>query len=341
MGNANNRRGMTRLTALAFVGLALAACGGDGSVAPPAQQGSLTIEATAGEWYPGDVLTLRAVVRDARGEVVAGAPVTWTVDDPARAELDAAGTATLLTPGAVTFTARSGALRATRLVAVQPLVVTLVTVTPSPLRLDLGGVGVLGVRVQGAGGRDVMGRQVTLTSDNPAIATIDAAGRVHAVAPGVTTVRATADGVAGTARVEVSETPSSLALSRVGGARLPLLVSGDTVTVFGERFYHEVFIESGTLALGGGTAPRYDLSIRYVEYRVTGPANARQYLPMGTWRERDFGTMRRDARGDLHFTSEYYWPLMHTAVPVSQGMQVRYRIPGDDQYLDLLYAPEP
>jgi hypothetical protein len=53
------------------------------------------------------------------------------------------------------------------------------------------------------------------------------------------------------------------------------------------------------------------------------------------------GGVEQDARGDLRLTSTYIWPLVHTAIPVSGGMDVRYRIPGTNEYLDLRYLREP
>jgi len=44
-----------------------------------------------------------------------------------------------------------------------------------------------------------------------------------------------------------------------------------------------------------------------------------------------------DARGDLLMTSEFISPLHHTAEAVSGGVRVRFRIPGEDSYLNLLY----
>lgn len=325
------------LSALVLV----AACDSDptsGPVVPPGY--TLSIEVPAGTWYPGDVTTLRAIVRDAQGAELPDAPVAWEVSHPDRAEVAPGGEATFLAPGDFSVTARSGALTAKRTLHVNALTVKSVSVLPGELQLRGGDVVVLGVRVQGEGGRDVLGRLVTITSDNPAIASIDAAGRVHAISPGVTVVRATSEGVVGTARVEVSDLPATHELRRVGSDRLPFLVSADSVTWDGVREYHEVFLEGGTFQLSGGASPTYAIDIRFAEYRVTGPVGQRNYVFLMSTHERDVGTVQRDARGDLLLTSTYVYPLQHTASSESNGMRLRFRVPGDNTILDLLYTRE-
>lgn len=318
-----------------------AGCASDRSGGPLPPPGlTLSIEVPDGTWYPGDVTTLRAIVRDAGGTEDPAAAIAWEVSHTSRAEVAPGGHVTFLSPGDLTVTARSGGLSATRALHVHPLTVKQVSVLPGELQLRAGDVMVLGIRVQGEGGRDVLGRLVTITSDDPAVASIDASGRVHAIASGVTLVRATSEGVVGTARVEVSARPATHELRRVGGDRLPQLVSADTVTWDGVREYHEVFLEGGTFQLSGGANPTYAIDVRYAEYRVSGPVGQRTYVYLLSQHERDFGTVERDARGDLMLTSTLIYPLRHTATADADGMRLRFRIPGEDTILDMLYTRE-
>lgn len=317
--------------------LALAACGDDASAPATRIPTTITLEVPGAEVYEGDVLELRAVVRDARGAVIPDAAVTWSASNTTRAEVAPNGSTTFLRPGAVNVTASVGALVASHPFDVQQLHVLQVTVTSPRALLAPGDLVSIGVRVQGEGGRDVMGRVVTLASDDPHIISIDNAGRLRALKAGTATVRATADGVTGTARVQVVGDESVLSLSRVGGAKLPLLVDGDSVSWNGVREYHEVFIEGGRLIVTEGDASRYAIEIRYAEYLVTGAPGSRTYALRATWRERDFGVAAGGASGALVMTSEYVSPLQHTATGVADGWQVRYRIAGTDEYLDLLY----
>jgi hypothetical protein len=317
----------------------LAACS-DSPVTPPEHNTSLSITPPAGTLYEQDVVTFVATVRDAAGSPVPGANIQWSSSDATRAEVGGSGVVTLLKPGLVTITARSGPLAATFDVNVQPLAVLAVKVLPDSLRLGRGDITVVGVKVEGIGGRTIVGRLVTITSDDPSIATIDASGRVRAIAAGTTNVRATADGVSGTARLTVLPADASLSLYRLNGTRLPAFITGDSVTVFGVREYHEVFAEGGDLVLSTDGRPRYHVDIRYAEYNVRTVNGTKVYELRHTSREQDFGGVQYDARGDLLMTSEYISPLSHTAIPDAAGFSVRYRIPGTDEYLNLLYRRE-
>ncbi|MBC7896699.1 MAG: Ig-like domain-containing protein [Cytophagaceae bacterium] len=319
---------------------AIAACSDSPSTAPTPNR-SLTIAPQAGTIYEQDVVTLVATVRDANGAPVPGATIQWSTNDPTRAEVGNGGVVTLLKPGNVTITARSGQLTASIVANVQPLTVLAVQVLPDSLRLGRGDITVVGVRAEGIGGRTILGRLVKITSDDPSIATIDAAGRVRAIAAGTTNVRATADGVSGTARITVLAADASLPLHQLNGARLPAFITGDSVTVFGVREYHEVFAEGGDLVLSTLGRPRYHVDVRYAEYNVRTVNGTKVYELRHTSREQDFGGVQYDARGDLLMTSEYISPLSHTAIPDAAGINVRFRVPGTDEYLNLMYRRGP
>jgi hypothetical protein len=321
--------------------LLFAACGDDHSTAPP--QGGTTIEVVvpAAAAYPGDVVTVTAIVRDSLGHVIAGAPITWSVNDPTRAELGDGGIITLLKSGPVAITARSNGVSMSRTITVRSLTVQTVTIGSGVLALNRGDVIPFGVRVQGQGGRDVFGRSVQFSVDHPSIATVDASGRLRAIAPGVTTLRATADGVTGTARVEVDADNAVLNLSKHNGTALPVMLHADTVMWNGEREYHEVWLEGGQLSLTGDLTPRYTVSVRYVEYAVRIVNGQRQSSIRLAYSANDRGLVNFDARGDLQMTSEIIYPLSHTAMPVSGGFEVKYRIAGSDEYYNLFYRREP
>lgn len=103
-----------------------------------------------------------------------------------------------------------------------PVPVRSVDVTPALLRLQLEGqpTGQLTATARDAGGQTLTGRTITWESLQPAVATVTAAGQVAAVGVGTTTVRATADGVAGTATVEVTLAPVFLVFVSLGSATL-------------------------------------------------------------------------------------------------------------------------
>lgn len=348
MSSAPYRFAFNALLSASLLGGALLATGCGDSPAPsgPAPQPSqarVAITLSATELFEGDVVTASGVVYDRLGAVVPGAGITWSVSDPRVGEVGTGGVITLLRAGTLRVTATAGTTTQSTEIVVRPLLVQSVTINPGTamLRVDRGDIVPLGVHVQGQGGRTVLGRPVTLVADDPSVAVIDAAGRVRAVGAGVTTLRATADGIAGTLRLEVLATNAVLQLTHSGQTRLPMLVYADSVLWDGVREYHEVYLETGQLTMLGGVQPRYEITVRYVEYDVRMVNGRRQTMVRTAQGSYDRGIVGYDARGDLLMTSEYISPLRHTASAESGGVRVRFRIPGDDEVLDLFYRREP
>ena len=332
-------RTLSRVLTLAAMLLAVACS--DSTTAPAPRPGAaLTIVPPPAVVYETDAVQFTATVRDASGNPVPNPSITWEVSDPTRAELASNGVVTALKAGAVTITGRSNGATGSYTLEIARLTVQEVIVLPPVPQLALGDVTPIGVKVQGAGARLVPGRVVTLTSDNPSVASIDAAGRLRAVSPGTATIRATADGVVGTARVDVIAENAAFELRTADGARLPQLVASDTVMWDGVPEFHEVWRESGSLRLTGAGQPRYELEIKYAEYKVATVNGQRTMELRLLSREFDRGVVTYDSRGDLHMTSELISPLSHTAISIAGGFQMRYRIPGTDEYLDLFYRRE-
>jgi hypothetical protein len=317
--------------------LLIAACDDSATEPRPAPSATLSIAPPSATVYETDFVQFSATLRDASGNSVPGAAVAWEVSDPARAELNTDGGITALKPGMVTITARSNGATAVYNLEIARLLVQRVQVLPGTLELATGDITPVGVKVEGQGARTVPGRVVTISSDNPSVAYVDAAGRVRAVNPGTTTIRAPAGGVVGTAGVDVLAETALFALKTSGGARLPQLIESDSVMWDGVPELHEFWMESGTLRLSGAAQPRYELEIRYAQYKV-GTVNGQRTMELRRLqREFDRGIVAYDARGDLQMTSEVIAPLSHTASAITGGFQVRYRIPGSDDHLELFY----
>lgn len=212
-----------------------------------------------------------------------------------------------------------------------------VTVTPETGVLAPGDVVLVDITVRDDRGRPVTGPTFTLATDDPSVAVVDGAGRVRALAPGVTRLRASVPGLEGWARVEVVATPRVLHLARYEGGALPLLVHADSVYWNGEPEYHEVYVTGGSMTLTGAPQPRYEMRVRYEEFAVYHEGGQRVEVPRATWSEYDRGLVGYDARGDLAMTSEYISPLHHLGEPSPGGLAVQYRVPGTDLRLDLFY----
>jgi hypothetical protein len=320
---------------------AVAACGSDSSLRPVPTDGSIFIGSIVNEVFERDVVTLHAEVRDAAGREIPNATVQWFTTDGTIVEITPSGVATALKPGTAQVTARSGGLTGTYTIPVKHLNVLQVAVLGVPDTLASGDVALFGVRVRGEGGRDVLGRLVTLASSNPAVALIDPSGRVRAVGAGTATISATVDGVIGTSKVVVAANAAVLTLRDLAGNRLPTLIAADSVSWSGVREYHEVYLESGRLQLSGGATPRYVTEIHYAEYAVSTVGGQRRMELRAAWDDRDRGLVHYDARGDLALTSEVVWPLSHVASGILNGFSMQYHLAGTDDVLSLFFRREP
>ncbi len=175
------------------------------------------------------VALLNAVVRDAGGTILTGAPVSWSSDAPSVASVVANGTngaATVTShdAGATVVRARSGAVSAT--VNVQVLGVRSTVITPAVAALRIGTTQTLTATVDADAG---VSRAVTWASSNVAIATVSTSGEVTGTGVGSALIRATpvADprrGASATVNVgaqrTVTVTPASVTL--VAGQQLAL-----------------------------------------------------------------------------------------------------------------------
>ena len=109
---------------------------------------------------------------------------------------------------------------------VVPVEVASVEVDPSDLSLVEGESRTARAVPLGPGGEQLTGRTASWATDAASVATVDSDGKVEAVLAGETTVRATVEGVVGTASVTVLEGPS-VSLSE-SAAKLAAVVGRDS-----------------------------------------------------------------------------------------------------------------
>ena len=162
----------------------------------------------------GDTIVLVAIVRDARGRLLDHPAVAWSSSNVAVATAAAdssagAGrafvTVTGVSPGSVTITARSGTASGTASVTVTPPPpVASVTVSPASATRVVQGRTQLSAVARDATGKVLAGRMIAWTTDNAAVATVGANGLVTAIGMGSAAVRATSEGVSGTAAITVT-----------------------------------------------------------------------------------------------------------------------------------------
>jgi Bacterial Ig-like domain (group 2) len=330
------------LATFAVLAVAMFAC--SDPAAPRPSGAAVRISSLSNSVFEGDVVRLTAVVLDDSGAEVAGAPVTWTASDTTLAKDAGGGSFALLRPGTTRITASSGAVSGTYDLVIGRLVVTRVDLTPPTLSLGRGDRVQVSARVVGPGDRPITNSIVTYTSDDPRVAIIGspdnvvgAPGFLIAVGPGSTTIRATVDGVSGTAQIGVVIADTTFALTQYDGSPLPVLIARDSVLFNGVKELAEVYAESGTMVLSGLAQLRYQLDVRFSQYHVIHTGNTVQRELRFQSREVDHGIVSVAANGSLAMTSELVSPLAHTAALEPDGFLVHFRIAGDDGSVDLKY----
>jgi len=330
-----------RAALIFFAAVGMSACS-DASAPSPAAP-VVRIVPLADSAFEGDVVRLNAVL-DESGAEITGNPVTWTVSDTTLAKSAGDGSFALRKPGTARISARIGAATGTYDLVIGRLAVKRVDLTPGTMSLGRGDRLQVSARVLGQGDRVITGRTVTFASDDSLVAVIGSPGNVIggpgfliAVGPGSTTIRASVDGVTGTAHASVVIADTTFALSLYNGSAVPVLIAADTILFNGVPEFDEVYAESGTLVLSGLMQLRYQLDVRYSQYHVIRSGDTVSRELRFQQREFDRGLATVGTNGNLAMTSEFIFPLDHTAARQSDGFQVHYRIPGSDSFLDLRY----
>ncbi len=164
------------------------------------------------------------MVRDAGGQTLAGASVTWSSLDDAVATVSPTGLVTAASNGSAQIVATSGAAADTVSITVQQQV-TALAVTPDAAALDaIAATTQLTAAATDANGQPVSGAAITWSSLDEAIATVNTSGLVTAVANGVAEIVATTGAFADTAVVTVAQVAASVAIT----------VPADTMQLEGE-----------------------------------------------------------------------------------------------------------
>src|SRR5882672_6897811 len=172
----------------------------------PGPATSVTIVPAAASVAAGDTVFLTAIAHDARGFLTG---VIWSSGSTSIATVNYLGMVIGVSQGSATITAAGDSAKDTAVVTVTPQVpVASVSVTPDVDTLVVLDVPTLRLTATVRDSSDrLIGRQVTWTSDNTAVASVDANGLVSAAGPGKAMIAATSQGVSGHADVTVLPTP--------------------------------------------------------------------------------------------------------------------------------------
>jgi uncharacterized protein YjdB len=148
-------------------------------------------------------VSLSATPRDANGNVVSGAPVTWSSSDPSIAVVSSSGVVTGISVGSTTITASSGAGSGSATVNVQLAPVNRVVVTPNNPTIDEKETVQLTATLYDAQNNVLSGRVISWTSADKSRVTVDNKGLATGVKKGNIAVTATSEGVSGNTNVRV------------------------------------------------------------------------------------------------------------------------------------------
>jgi len=156
----------------------------------------------------GQKVQFSAVAKDASGNPITEKPSVWFAAPFDLAKADENGTVSFYQPGEVTVGALIGGKPAFTKVIVKPAAVKIIEIDPITGPVLVGGTLKLNATARVSTGdprRDVL---IAWSSDNPAVATVDAAGVVTGVSTGKATLKATSG--SGTGAVTVNVVKASL-----------------------------------------------------------------------------------------------------------------------------------
>ncbi|HEY0096913.1 MAG TPA: Ig-like domain-containing protein, partial [Archangium sp.] len=174
---------------------------------------------------------LVATVRNASGQELPSAPVSWSSDALAVATVDGTGKVSGVGVGTAHIKATSGDASGTAtLTVVQAPLAKLEFMPAPPSRLTRGATAQLSVKATDASGNVLTGRPITWTSDAQGVATVSSDGLVTAVEAGTARITASAEGKSVSAAITVFPPP---AVSSVLPASGPV---GTLIAVSGQGF---------------------------------------------------------------------------------------------------------
>ena len=204
-----NPRRAAKVALLAFASLAATACGDD-STAPggPITEVKVLVlpyGTPTTNLRRGITLQLLAVPINGDSDFV-DIPITWASSDQARATVDANGVVTTVAGGNVTITATAGGQTGEFPINIQYPVGTVALSNP-PASIRQEGTTTLTATLTGTDGQPAVGRTVTWSSSNTAVATVSGTGVVTGVTDGTVTITATSEGVSASRNVTVSGPP--------------------------------------------------------------------------------------------------------------------------------------
>ena len=219
---------------LAAAVLMFASCGKDNGPDGPDNPDAVkvtgvTLNKTATTIAVGGTETLTPTVAPANAD---NKNVTWSSDKTAVATVDNAGKVTGVSAGTATITVKTtdGSKTATCAVTVSATTVSVtgVTLNKSTTTIEVGGTETLTPTVAPAGATN---QNVTWSSDNTDIATVDASGKVTGVSAGTATITVTTEDGSKTATCAVTVSATTVAVTGVSLNKAETTIAVDAFEV--------------------------------------------------------------------------------------------------------------
>ena len=160
--------------------------GGGGGVITPAPVDSVSMSPARLRWRIAGTQQLTVTVRDAAGAELTGRTMSFASSASTVASVSASGLVTAVAAGQANITVTVDGKTAEAAITVPPAApaaVASVALSPATVTLDAGETATLSARVADAANNALAGRAVTWSSETPGVATVDAAGKVTAIAP--------------------------------------------------------------------------------------------------------------------------------------------------------------
>ncbi|MDE2890781.1 MAG: Ig-like domain-containing protein, partial [Gemmatimonadota bacterium] len=180
---------------------------------PPPVVARVTVSPSSVSIEEGGAQQFSATAYDSVDVEISGKTFVWSSDSASVATVDSSGLATGVDAGSTTITATADGVSGTATLTVTeaPPAVARVTVSPSSVSIEEGGTHQFNATAYTSDNTMISGKTFAWTSSSASVATINASGLATGVDAGSTTIRATVDGISGTATLTVTEAPPAVA----------------------------------------------------------------------------------------------------------------------------------
>ncbi|MES2179465.1 MAG: Ig-like domain-containing protein [Gemmatimonadota bacterium] len=200
----------------------------------------------------GATVAFSADVRDQFGASMSGQAVVWSSSSAGVASVNpSTGVATAVSPGTAAISASSGGKSAAATLTVIPAVIVSIAVSPVTAALVAGQVVQLSADTKDRNGVSLTDRAVSWSTSAPAVASVDAAGKLTAIGGGSALISATSEGVTGSTTVIVSGPPAVLPI--ITSISPTVLQPGTVLTINGANF--DAIAANDVVSIRGYAAP--------------------------------------------------------------------------------------